>query len=51
MAHVLIKDDHVTIDADAGGKPPLPPPDSIKYALRDSQGRLLGGRCATAGPS
>lgn len=43
MAHVLIKDDHVTIDADAGGKPPLPAPDSIKYALRDTQGRLLGG--------
>jgi len=43
MAHVLIKDDHVAIDAGAGGKPPLPSPDSIKYALRDGQGRLLAG--------
>ena len=43
MAHVLIKDGQVTIDANAGGKPSLPAPDSIKYALRDTQGRLLGG--------
>ena len=43
MAHVLIKDDRATIDVNAGGKPSLPAPDSIKYALRDAQGRLLGG--------
>jgi two-component system sensor histidine kinase TctE len=45
MAHVLIKDGQVTLDTDAGGngKPSLPPPDSIKYALRDTQGRLLAG--------
>jgi len=43
MAHVLIKDGQVTIDANAAGKPSLPAPDSIKYALRDTQGRLLGG--------
>src|SRR5882757_2858493 len=43
MAHVIIKDGQVTIDAGAPGKLALPPPDSIKYALRDAQGRLLGG--------
>jgi two-component system sensor histidine kinase TctE len=43
MAHVLIKDDHATIDVNTGGKPSLPAPDSIKYAMRDTQGRLLGG--------
>src|ERR1700730_16963083 len=43
MAHVLIKDDHATIDVNTGAKPSLPAPDSIKYALRDTQGRLLGG--------
>jgi two-component system, OmpR family, sensor histidine kinase TctE len=45
MAHVLIKDGQVTLDTDAGGngRPSLPPPDSIKYALRDNQGRLLAG--------
>jgi two-component system, OmpR family, sensor histidine kinase TctE len=43
MAHVLIKDGRVTVDASAQVEPPLPPADSIKYALRDSQGRLLAG--------
>src|SRR6202140_1813329 len=43
MAHVLIKEGQVTIDASAVGKPSLPAPDSIKYAVRDSQGRLLAG--------
>src|SRR5258707_14755370 len=43
MAHVLIKDGQVTIDVHAGGKSPLPAPDSIKYALRDAQGGLLAG--------
>jgi two-component system sensor histidine kinase TctE len=45
MAHVLIKDGQVTLDTDAAGngRPSLPPPDSIKYALRDTQGRLLAG--------
>jgi len=44
MAHVLIKDGQPTLDASAGtgGKPALPP-DSIKYALHDSRGRLLAG--------
>ena len=43
MAHVSISNGHVTVDAGGAGKPALPPPDSIKYALRDSQGRLLAG--------
>src|ERR1700734_1234945 len=44
MAHVLIKDGQNTLDTGGGaGKPALPPPDSIRYALRDTQGRLLAG--------
>jgi two-component system, OmpR family, sensor histidine kinase TctE len=45
MARVLISDGQITLDtgAVADGKPPLPPPDSIKYTLRDTQGRLLAG--------
>jgi two-component system, OmpR family, sensor histidine kinase TctE len=43
MAHIVIKDGQVAIDAGAQGKPSLPPSDSIKYALRDAQGRLLAG--------
>jgi two-component system sensor histidine kinase TctE len=43
MAHVVIKDGQVAIDASTDGKPSLPAPDSYKYALRDSQGRLLAG--------
>jgi two-component system sensor histidine kinase TctE len=43
MAHVLIKNGQTTVDADSQIKPPLPAPDSIKYALRDVQGRLLAG--------
>jgi two-component system, OmpR family, sensor histidine kinase TctE len=45
MAHVLINDGQVTLDTDAGGsgRPSLPPPDWIRYALRDTQGRLLAG--------
>jgi two-component system, OmpR family, sensor histidine kinase TctE len=45
MAHVLVKDGQIMLGAgaDADGKPPLPAPDSIKYALRDPQGRLLAG--------
>ena len=44
MAHVLIKNGQITLDTDAGaGKPALPSPDSIRYALRDTQGRLLAG--------
>lgn len=43
MAHVLIENGQVTVAADLRIKPPLPAPDSIKYALRDAQGRLLAG--------
>ncbi|HEY2677670.1 MAG TPA: ATP-binding protein [Steroidobacteraceae bacterium] len=43
MAHVLIKDGRITLDADSSGKPPLPAPESIKYALRDIRGGLLAG--------
>jgi two-component system sensor histidine kinase TctE len=44
MAHVLIRDGQITLDPGAGaGKPALPSPDSIRYALRDTQGRLLAG--------
>lgn len=43
MAHVIVKDGQATVDAGAQGKPSLPPADSIKFALRDSQGRLLAG--------
>jgi two-component system sensor histidine kinase TctE len=45
MAHVIIKDGQVALGAGAGadGKPSLPAADSIKYSLRDTQGRLLVG--------
>jgi two-component system sensor histidine kinase TctE len=43
MARVRVKDGQVAVDTGAEGKPSLPPDDSIKYALRDSLGRLLGG--------
>lgn len=43
MAHVVVKDGQVSVDSAANGTPALPAADSIKYALRDSQGRLLAG--------
>ncbi|MEP6886240.1 MAG: ATP-binding protein [Gammaproteobacteria bacterium] len=43
MAHIVIKDGQITVDDRAAGKPSLPSPESIKYALRDGQGRLLAG--------
>src|ERR1700676_1914962 len=45
MAHVVIKGGQVTLDAAGGtdGKPSLPAPNSIKYALRYPQGHLLAG--------
>src|ERR1700678_4758953 len=45
MAHVLIKNGQVVLDTGGGAdsQSPLPAPDSIKYALRDSQGHLLAG--------
>ena len=43
MAHVLVKDGRVTLEASVDGKTPLPAADSVRYALRDTQGRLLAG--------
>ena len=43
MAHVLVNEGRVRLDPSANGKPALPPADSIKYALHDSQGRLITG--------
>ncbi|MGC1523997.1 MAG: sensor histidine kinase [Steroidobacteraceae bacterium] len=43
MAHVVIKNGRAAVDTGTEIKPPLPAPDAIKYALRDSQGRLLAG--------
>ena len=43
MAHVVIKDGQIVVDPGADGKRPLPSPDSVKYVLRDSQGRVLAG--------
>jgi len=42
MAHVRVKEGRVTLDG-VDGKPALPAADSVKYALRDAQGRLLAG--------
>jgi two-component system sensor histidine kinase TctE len=42
MAHVVVQD-KVALDPNPDRKPALPRSDSIKYALRDSQGRLLAG--------
>ena len=43
MARVQIRDGRINFDASPGIKPPIPPPDSIRYALRDAQGHLLAG--------
>jgi two-component system sensor histidine kinase TctE len=44
MAHVTVSEGQVTLDPGPGrGRPSLPGPDSIRYALRDTQGRLLAG--------
>jgi two-component system, OmpR family, sensor histidine kinase TctE len=43
MARVVVKDGQATFDAGGEGKPLLPAPDSVKYALRDVRGRLLAG--------
>ena len=42
MTHVLVKGGAVTLDS-PDRKPPLPAADSIRFALRDTQGRLLAG--------
>lgn len=43
MAHVSVNQGQVALDPDSQRKPPVPSADSIKYALRDSKGRLLAG--------
>jgi two-component system, OmpR family, sensor histidine kinase TctE len=43
MSHVVIKDGQATLNPNLEGKPALPPSDSVLYALRDSQGKLLAG--------
>jgi two-component system, OmpR family, sensor histidine kinase TctE len=43
MTHVLVKDGTITLDSNPDRKPPLPAPDSIRFALRDSQGHLVAG--------
>jgi len=43
MAHVSVKQGQAVLDLNPYVKPFLPSADSVKYALRDSQGRLLSG--------
>jgi two-component system sensor histidine kinase TctE len=43
MMHVLVKDGAVTLDSSPDRKLPLPAADSVRFALRDTQGRLLAG--------
>jgi two-component system sensor histidine kinase TctE len=43
MARIEVSDGQVTLDTAADGKPRLPAADSVAYAVRDTQGRLLLG--------
>jgi Two-component sensor kinase N-terminal len=43
MAHVVIKDGRVALAANVDAKPYLPDAETIMYALRDPEGRLLVG--------
>jgi two-component system, OmpR family, sensor histidine kinase TctE len=43
MSHIKIVGGAVELDTTASGKPRLPSPDSIEYAVRDRDGRLLLG--------
>jgi two-component system sensor histidine kinase TctE len=43
MAHVSVKQGRVMLDLNPYVRPFLPTADSVKYALRDFQGRLLSG--------
>jgi two-component system sensor histidine kinase TctE len=43
MARVLIKDGRVTLDDNPDGRIGMPAPGSVRYALRDAEGRLLAG--------
>jgi two-component system, OmpR family, sensor histidine kinase TctE len=43
MARIEVKDGRVTLDTADDGKTALPPADSVTYAVRDAQSRLLLG--------
>jgi len=43
MAHVHVEDGKVTLDTSANVTPHLPATDSVLFALRDPQGRLIDG--------
>jgi two-component system sensor histidine kinase TctE len=43
MAHVVVKEGRVILDDSVERKPLLPTADSVRYALRDTLGRLLAG--------
>jgi two-component system, OmpR family, sensor histidine kinase TctE len=43
MARLMVEDGRVTLDSNPRGKPPLPTSDSVLFAVRDAQGRLLLG--------
>jgi two-component system sensor histidine kinase TctE len=43
MMHVLVKDGSVTLDSSPDRKLPLPAAESVRFALRDTQGHLLAG--------
>lgn len=43
MAHVQIENGRMSLDTASAAPPRLPPADSMTYALRDPQGRLLAG--------
>jgi two-component system sensor histidine kinase TctE len=43
MMHLGVANQRFTLDANPNANPPLPAPDSIAYAVRDTQGRLLLG--------
>jgi two-component system, OmpR family, sensor histidine kinase TctE len=43
IAHVVVKQGQTALDLNPYVKPFLPPADSVKFVLRDPQGRLLAG--------
>jgi two-component system sensor histidine kinase TctE len=43
MAHVLVNDGQFTLDSNPNGRSALPAPGSVRYAIRNAQGRLLIG--------
>src|SRR5580692_6773112 len=49
MMHLGVENQRFTLGASPNAKPPLPSPESIDYAVRDSQGRLLLGDAKLAG--